>query len=76
MEKLIKALKLCAHAHGLEPFISEEENQFYVLACSIPTATDIQSIVSGFTASKDAVEADFNHGWITVFLNECQILPK
>lgn len=76
MEKLIKALKLCAQAHGLEPFISEEDDQFYVLACSIPTAADIQSIVSGFTGSKDAVEADFNHGWITVFLNECQILPK
>lgn len=76
MEELIKALKLCAQAHEMEPFISEEDNQFYVLACNIPTAADIQSIVTGFTGSKDAVEADFNHEWITVFLNECQILPK
>lgn len=76
MRKLIKALKLCAQAHGFEGFVSREDSQFYILACNIPTAADIQSIVTGFTGSKDAVEADFNHGWITVFLNECQILPK
>lgn len=46
MKKLIKALKLCAQAHGLEPFVSEEEDQFYVLSCNIPTAADIQSIVA------------------------------
>ena len=76
MRKLIKALKLCAIAHGFEGYVSEEEDQFYVLVCNIPTAADIQSIVTGFTGSDDAVEADFNHGWITVFLNECHILPK
>lgn len=76
MRKLIRALKLCAQAHGFEGFVSREDAQFYILACNIPTAFDIQSIVTGFTGSKDAVEADFNHGWITVFLNECQILPK
>jgi len=76
MRKLIKALKLCAQAHGFEGFVSREDAQFYILACNIPTAFDIQSIVTGFTGSKDAVEADFMHGWITVFLNECKILPK
>lgn len=76
MKKLIKALKLCAQAHGLEPFVSEEGDQFYVLSCNIPTTADIQSIVAGFTGSNAPVEADFNHGWITVFLNQCQILPK
>lgn len=76
MRKLIKALKLCALAHGFEGIVSREDGQFYILACNIPTAADIQNIVIGFTGSKDAVEADFNHGWITVFLNECQILPK
>lgn len=76
MEKLINALKLCAQSHGLDPYFSEETNQFYVLSCNVPTAADIQSIVSGFTGTDDAVEADFNHGWITVFLSKCQILPK
>lgn len=76
MKKLIKALKLCAQAHGFQGFVSREDSQFYILACNIPTAADIQSIVTGFTGSNDAVEADFNHGWITVFLNECQVLPK
>ena len=76
MRKLIKALKLCALAHGLEGFVSREDAQFYILTCNIPVAADIQSIVTGFTGSKDAVDADFNHGWITVFLGECKILPK
>ena len=61
---------------GALPAVSEEDAQFYILACNVPTAFDIQSIVTGFTGSKKAVEADFTHGWITVFLNECKILPK
>jgi hypothetical protein len=76
MKKLIKALKICSLAHGFEGVVSEEDAQFYILACNVPTAFDIQSIVTGFTGSKEAVEADFTHGWITVFLNECKILPK
>ena len=76
MKKMIKALKLCAIAHGFEGWVSIEDAQFYILACNIPTAADIQSIVMGFTGSTDAVETDFSHGWITVFLNECKILPK
>ena len=67
---------MCASAHGFEGVVSKEDSQFYILACNIPTAADIQSIVTGFTGSKDAVEADFMHGWITVFLNECKILPQ
>lgn len=76
MRKLIKALKLCAQAHGFEGKVSRIDSQFYILACNVPTAADIQSIVTGFTGSQDAVEADFNHGWITVFLSECKVLPK
>lgn len=76
MKKLIKALKLCAQAHGFDGFVSSEDAQFYVLVCNIPIAADITSIVTGFTGNSDAVETDFNHGWITVFLNECDILPK
>ena len=76
MRKLIRALKLCAMAHGFEGHVSREDAQFYIIACNVPTAVDIQSIVQGFTGSQNAVEADFCHGWITVFLNECKILPK
>ena len=76
MRKLIRTLKLCAMAHGFEGHVSRKDAQFYILACNVPTAADVQSIVKGFTGSHDAVEADFCHGWITVFLNECKILPK
>ena len=76
MRKLIRALKLCAAAHGFEGHVSREDAQFYILACNVPTAADIRSIVTGFTGNYDAVETDFTNGWITVFLNECKILPK
>ena len=74
MNKLIKALKLCAMAHGFEGKVSNR--QFSIRACNIPTAFDIQSIVTGFTGSDSAVDADFAQGWITVFLDQCQVLPK
>ncbi len=76
MRKLIKALKLCAMAHGYEGKVSRIDSQFYILACTIPMAADIQSIVIGFTGDDSAVEADFSHGWITVYLNRCIILPQ
>ena len=76
MRKLIRALKLCAAAHGYEGYVSKEDSQIYILTCNIPIAEDVESIVTGFTGNAKAVEADFNHGWITVFLNECKILPK
>lgn len=76
MRKLIRALKLCAIAHGYEGHVSKEDAQFYILTCNIPVVADVQSIVTGFTGNDNAVEADFCHGWITVFLNECKILPK
>ncbi len=67
MKKLIKALKICSLAHGFEGVVSEEDAQFYILACNVPTAFDIQSIVAGFTGSKEAVEADFTHGGLRSF---------
>ena len=75
MKRLIDALKKCADAHKVEFKHYDEENQVGIFGYSVPLVADVTSIVHGFTGRYGPVSADQGWGCVTVYLDECEMLP-
>ena len=75
MERLIDSLKRCADAHGAKHEYCGRETQFIFYKCNVPTLADAKAIVRGFCGDTRSMDWSNSMQYITIFLDECHILP-
>ena len=75
MERLINSLKRCAEAHNAKYEHFADEMQFGIYKLNVPLLADINNIVHGFTGDNLPVCPEHSFGIITIYLDECEILP-